>query len=118
MEFRKEMIEIKDLFRVENKTNCWKCGLSLTNKRFPHSERDCDYSPIKPEHLIEATKVDDMVIDKIEIRAGYGVWELSIIFDIMKKLWKDSDTKLYRDVIRGNLNLFNEAEKIYKKKSE
>ena len=112
-----DMIEIKDIFREENTRNCFKCGLSLNNPIFPHNEKECDYSPIKPEHLVERMKVEDIEIDDIKISAGYGIWEIAMISKIMMEL---QNRAMGLSTTRGpyglGLELFNEAEKIYKKR--
>lgn len=107
-------IEIDNLFRKKEDNNCRKCGVSLTNPHLPHNEKECDYVQILPEHIVEATKVDDITEGRFEvmIKSGYGVMELSKIHKIMKEL-VDNSKNIRNTLVSGNTNLFNEAKKIY-----
>ena len=127
-------IELTDLFREENQGNCRKCGLSLNNKYHPHNEKTCDYVEILPEHVWEATLVDDIEITAMQIKAGYGIWELAMIYKIMEDLWKNDHELRHRLIKEGPFapglsrthdgvymgygrELFKEAEKLYKEQA-
>tara|TARA_R110002124_G_scaffold281430_1_gene455736 strand:- start:90229 stop:90540 length:312 start_codon:yes stop_codon:yes gene_type:complete len=89
-----------------------KCGISLEYNE--HDESTCDFIPIDWDNIEDLTHVDNIEIE-VSMKLGYGIWEISIIYDIMKRIWNKSDKKNkirnYLPCGSSEMNLFYEAEK-------
>jgi predicted nucleic-acid-binding Zn-ribbon protein len=97
--------------RFHSLEECPKCGFSY--KIGEHNKAKCNYS-LKE---IDCTVEDIDIMYKIS-NDGYGVWELSIIGNIMKELYEKSTNVVWSRWGYANQNLFREAEKIYKKRKQ
>jgi len=92
---------------------CKKCGLSLQYNN--HNEDTCDFVPIdwdNPEEVAELTYVEDIQPEML-IKSGYGLWEQTIILEIMEDIWRYSTSMQYKEWKRNPLNLFYAAQDVY-----